>query len=104
MESTLFRQCARMVMVGFPGKTVDDGLRRMLAHGVFGAILFKRNVGSFEETRELCQSLRTAAPGLLALAVDQEGGRVARLRGDPYTTLLPMRAIGEVGDIGLAER
>jgi beta-N-acetylhexosaminidase len=38
------------------------------------------------------------------LAVDQEGGRVARLRGAPFTALPPMREIGRKGDDALARR
>jgi beta-N-acetylhexosaminidase len=81
-------------MVGFPGLTVDAGVQRMLSQGVFGAILFKRNVGTPEETAALCAQLKSAANGPLVLGVDQEGGRVARLRGGPFTSLPPMRDIG----------
>jgi beta-N-acetylhexosaminidase len=101
---TLERQCARMLMVGFPGPTLDDGLRRLLRQGVFGAILFKRNVGKVAETSELCRALKAAAPGPLVLGVDQEGGRVARLRGSPFTALPPMRELGRRGDAALARR
>jgi beta-N-acetylhexosaminidase len=38
------------------------------------------------------------------LAVDQEGGRVARLRGEPFTALPPMRELGVLGDVALCER
>jgi beta-N-acetylhexosaminidase len=37
-------------------------------------------------------------------SVDQEGGRVARLRGAPFTALPPMRALGASGDLSLVER
>ncbi len=63
MRSDLFKLCARMLMVGFPGPTTDDGLKRMLTRGVFGAILFKRNIGTPEETAQLCAEIRAAAPG-----------------------------------------
>jgi beta-N-acetylhexosaminidase len=38
------------------------------------------------------------------VSVDQEGGRVARLRGPPYTALPPMRVVGQRGDAETARR
>jgi beta-N-acetylhexosaminidase len=102
--TALHRQVARMFMVGFPGTTVDDDLRGLVADGVFGAILFKRNVGSAEQTQALCEALKAEAARPFILSVDQEGGRVARLRGPPFTPLPPMRVLGEAGDEALAER
>jgi beta-N-acetylhexosaminidase len=101
---TLDESCARMVMVGFPGKAADAELEALVRRGVFGAILFKRNVGTAEETAQLCQGLKTVAGRPFTLSVDQEGGRVARLRGVPFTELPPMREIGLRGDLALAER
>ena len=104
MSSDLFRQCARMFMVGFPGTSIDADLRRLLQEGVFGAILFKRNVGSPVETAALCRQLKEEAARPFLLAVDQEGGRVARLRGAPFTTLPPLRELGRRAGAALAEQ
>lgn len=46
---------------------------------VGGLILFARNIASPEQVRALCASIRQIRPDML-LAVDQEGGRVQRLR------------------------
>lgn len=91
---------ARMFMIGFPGTTLDADARALLAEGAFGAILFRRNLASPEQTAALCAEVKVAGPGSV-LAVDQEGGRVARLRGEPFTSLPPMR---EVRDEAQAER
>lgn len=104
MSKALWSDCARLFMVGFPGKGVDKGLAGLIAGGVLGAILFKRNVGSAEETAALCRELKEQAGRPFVLAVDQEGGRVARLRGAPFTALPPMRELGQRGDEALAER
>ena len=72
--------------------------------GIFGAILFKRNVGTARETAALCRDIKTRAGRPFILSVDQEGGRVARLRGEPFTALPSMRELGQRGDEGLAER
>lgn len=102
--SALYRDCARLFMVGFPGKHVDADLARLMDAGVYGAILFKRNVGTAEETAALCRDLKVRAGRPFILSVDQEGGRVARLRGAPFTALPPMRELGARGDAALVER
>ncbi len=93
-----------MFMVGFPGKEPDADFRTLVADGIFGAILFKRNVGTVEETAELCRHLKELARRPFILSVDQEGGRVARLRGAPFVALPPMRELGRRGDEALIER
>jgi beta-N-acetylhexosaminidase len=101
--ASLYRRVARMFMVGFPGHAPDAELQSLIDDGVFGAILFKRNVGTPEETAALCRQLKARAPGRFLLSVDQEGGRVARLRGAPFTALPSMREVGRQGE-ATAER
>ncbi len=103
----LHAQVARMFMVGFPGTTLEaagEEFRALVRDGIFGAILFRRNVESPEQTAQLCASLKSLAARPFILSVDQEGGRVARLRGGPFTSMPPMRELGQRGDEGLAER
>jgi beta-N-acetylhexosaminidase len=104
MPSALYRQCAGLFMVGFPGQGIDAELASLLDDGIFGAILFKRNVGTTEETARLCNELKVRAGRPIVLAVDQEGGRVARLRGPPFVAIPPMRDIGHARDAALAEQ
>lgn len=104
MNSALYRRCARLLMVGFPKPQMDSELTQLMDAGIFGAILFKRNMASAEENIELCRQLKTHARRPFCLAVDQEGGRVARLRGAPYTNLPPMRKFGEKSDTSTIER
>ncbi len=68
-----------------------------------GVVLFSRNVGSPQETRALVAAVRAASGRHAFVAVDQEGGRVARLRRG-FTPIPSMMAVGACNDPVLAER
>jgi len=101
---SLFRECASLFVVGFPGLSPESGVERLIDDGVGGIILFKRNVESAAQVASLVRALKTRAGRPLLASVDQEGGRVARLRGPPFTALPPMRQLGMTGDAALVER
>jgi len=103
-QGSLEALCAGLFMVGFPGRAAPEETKALIRKGLFGAILFARNVGSVQETAELVRALKGHAGRPFALAVDQEGGRVARLKGPPFTAVPPMRALGLTGDEALAKR
>lgn len=58
---------------------------------VGGVILFSRNISSRDQVQELCREIKTLNPNLL-IAIDQEGGRVQRLK-EGYTILPPMQKL-----------
>ncbi len=58
------------------------------AHRPRGVILFSRNIHDKQQLSELTAQLREALPPGAVLMVDQEGGRVARLR-PPHWPALP---------------
>ncbi len=69
---------------------------------VGGLILFARNIESVLQVQALCRAIRAVRPDIL-LAVDQEGGRVQRLRRD-FVRLPAMREFASHVDAqGLAE-
>jgi len=61
---------------------------------VGGVILFGRNVADAAQVRTLCDDIRYHNPDIL-IGVDQEGGRVARLR-EGFT---PLPAMGRLGEL-----
>ncbi len=107
MSTAETRQLAGQVLVaGFTGTEAPDDLLRPCAQGELGGvILFKRNLGAMHQIAALVARIVDAAPQdtPLLVAVDQEGGRVARL-GEPVLKLPPMRALARLGDPKLTER
>ncbi|HTQ02480.1 MAG TPA: beta-N-acetylhexosaminidase [Polyangiaceae bacterium] len=97
----LVRAAARLLNVGFPGTTLDAETARLLELGVGGVVLFARNVEAPSQVAELTAALKRGASAPLVVAVDQEGGSVARLRAG-FTRLPPFRALGDAGDPELA--
>ncbi len=91
-------------MAGFPGTAPTPEICSLIDDGLAGCILFKRNIESPGQTAALIRALKTRAGRPFLLGVDQEGGRVARLRGPPFTTLPPMRDFGLARDEALVER
>ncbi|MFO0635212.1 MAG: beta-N-acetylhexosaminidase [Nannocystaceae bacterium] len=90
-------QPGQALFVGFEGTQCPPPLRELVAQGrVGGVILFSRNIQDATQLRGLVASLRDAAPAdaPLTIAIDQEGGRVQRLRA-PWTEWPPMRRVGE---------
>jgi beta-N-acetylhexosaminidase len=81
-------------MLDLEGLSLTRDERKLLkAPAVGGVILFARNVESAYQVRTLCEAIRRERPGLL-IAVDQEGGRVQRIK-EGVTRLPPMAALGK---------
>jgi beta-N-acetylhexosaminidase len=94
-------RAAQLFTVGFFGRSLSSELAVLLERGVGGVVFFARNVGSPPEVATLCAEIKRAAGRPLTLAVDQEGGLVARLKLG-FTPLPSMRALGATGDESLA--
>ena len=77
------------MMVGFEGTVFNQDLKFLIETlKVGGVILFSINIESPDQLKELCGSIQDCAIGCgqppLFIAVDQEGGQVARLK-EPFT-------------------
>ncbi|MDP3275425.1 MAG: beta-N-acetylhexosaminidase [Deltaproteobacteria bacterium] len=98
------RLAGAVIVGGFDGLAAPEVLRERLAQGLIaGVTLFKRNVADPLQVAQLVASLVDAArPSGTAplVSIDQEGGRVARLRAS-IVQLPAMRVLGERDDPAL---
>ena len=101
LDPALDSEAASLLCVGFQGPGVTPELRELIARGVRSVILFSRNVGEPGEVFELTRAIKALAPEPVIVGVDQEGGRVQRLRRG-FTELAPLRALGKTRDPELA--
>ncbi|MBK5260857.1 MAG: beta-N-acetylhexosaminidase [Thermoanaerobaculia bacterium] len=67
--------------IGIAGKTLTDLERRILSDSApYAIVLFGRNIGSAEQLRELIREIKSVASRPPLIMIDEEGGRVDRLR------------------------
>jgi beta-N-acetylhexosaminidase len=93
-----------VIGVGFAGTTADVApLEALRAFGPGALILFARNIGAPDDVRGLVTALRAIGSPPPLIAVDQEGGRVERIRAG-VAALPSAMAVGATGDVALAER
>ncbi|MCK9296327.1 MAG: beta-N-acetylhexosaminidase [Desulfobulbaceae bacterium] len=92
-----FAQLGQLFMVGLPGKDLDESTLRLIAErGINNFIIFRRNVDNPEQLSQLCADIKKACrqaklpPPLIA--IDQEGGTVARLPA-PFTQFADARQL-----------
>jgi beta-N-acetylhexosaminidase len=101
------RDIGQFLIGSIPGRTLPAELRSLAREfDLGGVILFSRNIEAPEQVAELAaesEALGRSAPAWVS--VDQEGGRVARLK-EPFTKWPPMATLGRAGDRSdqLAER
>lgn len=103
-DESFFRETGELFISGFDGKKPKGEIVEALKEGLGGVILFPCNLGTPKEILALTEGLRKAGKAHnLLIGIDQEGGRVARLK-EPFTVFPPMSALGVVGDAELARK
>jgi beta-N-acetylhexosaminidase len=100
-QFSLAEKVGQLFMVGFEGTEVSLDLTDwMSTYGWGGVIIFGRNVDSPAQLLRLTQGLQELAQRRdqlpLLVAVDQEGGRVSRLKA-PFTAFPSAAALGQTG-------
>jgi len=100
--SEITQKIGRLFIGGMPGPELDaDTINIIKYYHLGGIILFSRNIIDPIQLAHLCKDLQRVSmenSGYpLFLAIDQEGGRVARLK-EPFTQFPGNAAIGEDSD------
>ncbi len=92
------RHVGQLAIAGFNGHDIPPDLRSIAREfDLGGVIFFARNVDSPEQVADLSRQAQALAAELpLWVSVDQEGGRVARLKR-PFTEWPPMITLGRAG-------
>lgn len=107
----------QMVLAGFRGMKLDPGnpiLADIRERHIGGVVLFDydvpsqspvRNIESPSQVKDLTEALKEASPSPLLIAVDQEGGKVSRLKekfGFPAT--VSQQSLGTRNDPGATRK
>lgn len=106
MSTRSFRkQVGQLAIAGFAGHTIPPDLKLLAREfDLGGVIFFARNIDSPEQVADLSREAQELAQDVpLWVSVDQEGGRVARLKA-PFTRWPAMNTLGRSGDEALAGR
>ena len=83
---------------GFDGPVLPADVSARLSEGrLAGTIFFRRNITDPAQVRDLCAAVLATATLTPLIALDQEGGRVTRLR-EPVVALPPARTLGAIDD------
>lgn len=93
------RDIGQYLIGSLPGTTIPVELRSLAREfDLGGVILFSRNIEAPEQVAELAAESEALGRTLPAwVSVDQEGGRVARLK-EPFTKWPPMATLGRAGN------
>ena len=96
-----------MFVSGFEGTSLNSQTEKLISEqGIGGLILFERNFENPKQLKSLIEDLQSlTAPNSppLFISVDQEGGRVTRLKKN-FTQFPPMSCLGKAGSDELAYR
>lgn len=103
---TVKQKIGQLMMFGFDGQTIPPQMELLFRdYHLGGIIYFRRNVGKAEQIKQLCDGLQQLSAQHnsipLSIAIDQEGGMVARI--DQDITVMPgQMTIGATGNTGYA--
>lgn len=100
MPESIERLADRCLFPGFEGTVAPDWIKRRVAAGLGGILLYGRNVETPDQVAALSASLHAERPELL-VAIDEEGGNVTRLEVATGSSYPGNLALGAVDDVDL---
>jgi beta-N-acetylhexosaminidase len=100
MTGELERAAMTVLQPGFAGTAPPGWLRKALADGLGGVVLFARNIASPDQTAALVAAIRDDNPRAV-VAIDEEGGAVTRLEAATGSSWPGNLALGVADDESL---
>jgi beta-N-acetylhexosaminidase len=100
--SAVDRSAAACILASFTGHAPPEWVRRWVARGLGGIVLFSKNIRDPEQLASLTADLHAARPELL-IATDEEGGDVTRIEAATGSSYPGNAALGVVDDLALTE-
>jgi beta-N-acetylhexosaminidase len=104
LTDSLEIKIGQMILMGFPKAEVDSTVLKNVREGRIGSIIiFEKNIppkNSFAALKKITWTYQEAAPIPLLISIDQEGGRVNRLK-DKYgfTRSITAEAMGKANSL-----
>lgn len=105
----MVEKLGQLLIIGIRGTSLTEGEAEfIIKNNIGGVILFSRNIESPEQVHALCTSIQALRHKMkdklpLFIGVDQEGGRVARMKA-PFTQWPPLSYIGKLDSTSVAFR
>jgi len=82
------------LLIGIDGDSISEQTREQLLNpAIGGVILFSRNFINIKQITDLSQQIRNIRQPRLLICIDQEGGRVQRMK-EGFTQLPPLGRLG----------
>jgi beta-N-acetylhexosaminidase len=100
-------QIGQLFFIGIAGTSLTAEEKRFIVdNNISGITLFGRNVKEPNQVFELCKEIQALSQQMpdkapLYIAIDMEGGRVARLK-DPFTQWPPLKRLGDLDSPSLS--
>jgi beta-N-acetylhexosaminidase len=86
----------RPIIIGIAGSVLTESEQSWLTElRPYGVILFSRNIDNPSQLKALCTSLRQILGDDVVIVIDQEGGRVQRLKQPDWPQLPAALDIGK---------
>ena len=105
----MVEKIGQLLFIGIRGKTLtQEETEFIIKNNIGGVILFARNIESPQQVHALCTQIQSTRHKMrdklpLFIGVDQEGGRVARMKA-PFTQWPPLAKIGALDSTSVAFR
>lgn len=91
------KKVSKPVIYGIANLALSDPEKYFFENsGAIGFILFGRNIRDKEQVKALTSSLKELMDGEVLILIDQEGGRVQRLKGDGWNDYPPAKHFADL--------